>query len=185
VAHQVYQEVSADSPAAVVALRCGRRWVQAYRRLALPALDAAAPIARLRGRGVYLITGGLGEIGLSVAEWLVRRVAAKVMLVSRSRLPDVTTWDTYLREHDERDRVARRITRVRQMREAGGDVIVAQANVASRDELRKAFEQVEAAWGVVHGVVHAAGVVDADAFQAIVDTDDEICARHFEPKVDG
>jgi polyketide synthase PksJ len=184
-AHQVYEEVGTDSAAAVVALRGGRRWVQAYRRLPLPALDASAPIARLRDRGVYLITGGLGEIGLSVAGWLVRRVAAKVMLVGRSGLPDETTWDTYLREHDERDLVARRIRRVRQMRTAGGDVIVVEANVASRDEMRKAFEQAEARWGVVNGCVHAAGVINADAFQAIVDTDDGICARHFEPKVEG
>jgi acyl carrier protein len=71
------------------------------------------------------------------------------------------------------------------MRAAGGEVIVAQANVASRDEMRKAFERVEEVWGAVHGVVHAAGVVDADAFQAIIDTDDRIRARHFEPKVEG
>jgi NAD(P)-dependent dehydrogenase (short-subunit alcohol dehydrogenase family)/acyl carrier protein len=71
------------------------------------------------------------------------------------------------------------------MRASGGEVIVVQANAASRDDMRKAFEQVEAVWGAVHGVVHAAGVVDADAFQSIVDTDDALCARHFEPKVEG
>jgi amino acid adenylation domain-containing protein len=184
-ANQLCRELSAEFRDAVVALRGGHRWVRAYRQLRLPALDASAPIARLRDRGVYLITGGLGEIGLSVAEWLVRRAAAKVMLVSRSGLPPETTWDTYLREHDERDRVARRIKRVRQMRASGGEVFVVQANVTSRDDMTKAFEQVEAVWGAVHGVVHAAGIVDADAFQAIVDTDDALCARHFEPKVEG
>jgi len=51
--------------------------------------------------------------------------------------------------------------------------------------MKKAFEHIDAVWGEVHGVVHAAGVIDADAFQPIVDTDDGICARHFEPKVQG
>jgi NAD(P)-dependent dehydrogenase (short-subunit alcohol dehydrogenase family)/acyl carrier protein len=185
VAHQLYQELNADSREGVVALRSGHRWVRSYRQLRLPALDAASPIARLRDRGVYLITGGLGEIGLSVAEWLVRQVAARVVLVSRNGLPDETTWDAYLRVHDERDRDAKRMRRVRQMRAAGGDVVVVPANVASRDQMRAAFERAEATWGAVHGVVHAAGFVDAQAFREIVNTDDGICALHFEPKVEG
>jgi NAD(P)-dependent dehydrogenase (short-subunit alcohol dehydrogenase family)/acyl carrier protein len=184
-AQQVHQEVSAPSPAAVVALRGGHRWVQAYRRLRLPALDVATKIPLLRDRGVYLITGGLGEIGLSVAEWLVSRVAAKVVLVSRNGLPDETTWEAYLREHDERDRDVRRIRRVCRMRAAGGEVVVVRANVASPDQMREAFELAETTWGAVHGVVHAAGHTDSSAFPAIVDTDDRICARHFETKVEG
>jgi amino acid adenylation domain-containing protein len=184
-AEQVHQEVSSPSPGTVVALRGGHRWVQAYRQLRLREVDAAAPIARLRDRGVYLITGGLGEIGLSVAEWLVSQVAARVVLVSRNGLPDDTTWDAYLREHDERDRDTRRMRRVRRIRAAGGEVVVVRANVGSPDQMRKAFELAETTWGAVHGVVHAAGHIDSGAFPSIADTDDRICARHFETKVEG
>jgi NAD(P)-dependent dehydrogenase (short-subunit alcohol dehydrogenase family)/acyl carrier protein len=75
--------------------------------------------------------------------------------------------------------------RLRQMRAAGGDVVIVRANVASRDQMRAAFELAETTWGGVNGVVHAAGHIDSGAFPAIVDTDDRICARHFEPKVEG
>jgi amino acid adenylation domain-containing protein len=184
-ARQVQQEVIAHSPGSVVAFRGGHRWAQAYRRLRLPKLDPNTRAPLLRERGVYLITGGLGEIGLSVSEWLVKQCRARVVLVGRTGLPDEATWDVYLREHDERDRDARRIKRVLRIRAAGGEVLIVRANVASIAQMREAFERADAAWGTVHGVIHAAGHIDHDAFEGIAETDDRVCARHFEPKIEG
>ena len=51
----------------VVAYRDGVRWIQAYQPMRL-ALTEPQP-ERLRHQGVYLITGGLGNVGMALADW--------------------------------------------------------------------------------------------------------------------
>ncbi len=63
-----------------VAWRTGRRWVPTYESVPLPA-PMPAPI---RAGGVYLITGGLGGIGLILARDLARRHGARLALTGRS-----------------------------------------------------------------------------------------------------
>lgn len=77
----------------LVAYRHGRRWVERY--VSQP-LAEQVPNSRLRHQGVYLITGGLGGVGLALAEHLVRTVQAKVLLVNRSAFPAPDTWQSVL-----------------------------------------------------------------------------------------
>ena len=84
-ASQVLEELvsSSDEPRGRVS--GGRRWVQSYEPW--PLAEVAGRPQRLRERGVYLITGGLGGIGLEVAESLARDARARLVLVGRSGLP--------------------------------------------------------------------------------------------------
>lgn len=77
-----------------VAYRGGQRLVQAF----APARFGAAPAipSRLRERGVYIITGGLGAVGLQIAAYLARSVQAKLVLVGRTPLPERAEWDRLL-----------------------------------------------------------------------------------------
>ena len=110
-----------------MALRQGRRWVQAFQpvRLAPPAPERL----RLREGGTYLVTGGLGEIGLDVAELFTRTVRARLVLVGRSGLPERTGWDAWIAGHGE-DQTRRRIERVRALEAAGAQVLVAGVDAA-------------------------------------------------------
>src|SRR4029077_9628491 len=71
-----------------IALRGGHRWLPGFEPLAV---DATAP-GGLCTHGTYLITGGLGRIGLTLAERLARRVGARLVLVSRTELPRRQDW---------------------------------------------------------------------------------------------
>ncbi len=55
--------------------------------------------SRLRKNGVYLITGGLGGIGLELAKFLAQS-SAKLVLTGRSSFPIRDTWDQWLTAHD-------------------------------------------------------------------------------------
>ncbi len=48
---------------------------------------------RIRPDATYLITGGLGGIGLIIARWLVARGARQLILAGRSSLPAREQWD--------------------------------------------------------------------------------------------
>jgi amino acid adenylation domain-containing protein len=139
----------------VVSYRGRYRWVQGYEQVPL-APSAGAP-AMLREGGAYLISGGLGRIGLEIAGYLARTVRARIALVSRNPLPARAQWTQWLATRGESDPTSRKILGVQAIEAAGGEVLVRQADAADERQMRDAFAEAEARFGPLHGVMHAAG----------------------------
>ena len=152
-----------DASEVVVAYRNGYRWIPRHAPARLEA--GSGPPARLREGGVYLITGGLGGIGLSIAGYLAEAVHACLVLVSRGGLPPEAQWDEYLDGHEEKDATARRIGAVRELRAKGSTVLVEAVDVADRGQVEDLVARVRERFGAVHGVVHAAGVAGGGVIQ--------------------
>ncbi|HVQ92032.1 MAG TPA: SDR family NAD(P)-dependent oxidoreductase [Mycobacteriales bacterium] len=108
----------------------------------------------LRDGGVYLITGGLGGIGATIAEDLAGRVRARLVLIGRSALPPEADWDDPAGQDE---RVRRAIATVRRIERAGGEVLVLRADVTDEAALRRVREQALARFGRLDCIVHAAG----------------------------
>ena len=180
---RLLQDAAGDHADPVVAYRGGHRWIQAFSELPLKA-GAGAP-AILRPRGVYLITGGLGDMGLQMARYLARTVQARLILTGRTRLPEPAEWQAYLERSSPHDPVRQRIVRVKELIAAGGDVLVVKADAANRQEMRAAVDAGERAFGPINGVFHAAGLIGGDDFRPIADTDVAAYTRQFQPKITG
>ena len=135
---------------------------------------------RLRERGVYVITGGLGNIGLAIAAQLARRCRARLALITRTGLPPREQWND---AHDAA--TAGRIAAVRELQELGSEVLVLSADVADESRLRAAFGEVEERLGPVHGVIHAAGVLSGASIALIEKIGPAEVAEQFHSKVDG
>ncbi|WP_326643404.1 SDR family NAD(P)-dependent oxidoreductase [Nonomuraea fuscirosea] len=144
------EEPDEGVPPSPVALRAGRRWVRGFEPVPLPPQDDP-----LRRHGVYVITGGLGGIGLTLAEDLAQRAQARLVLLGRTGLPPRDEWDTL---DGAPERVRRAVAAVRRMERAGAEVIVLSADVTDPGSLRRAREEALARFGRVDGVLHAAGV---------------------------
>jgi len=143
----------------MIALRAGRRWELAYQEVTVPAdLSSLPPGPGLRDRGVYLITGGLGGIGVTLAEDLARRVRARIVLVSRTGLPDRNEWDGLSGRGHTTERTSRAIAAIRRMESHGAEVMVLAADVTSPAAMRHVRDLVTERFGHVNGIVHAAGV---------------------------
>ncbi|NJQ97964.1 MAG: acyltransferase domain-containing protein, partial [Hydrococcus sp. CSU_1_8] len=95
-----------------IAFRQGQRYVA--RLVKTPPLHFK-PVS-IQTDATYLITGGLGNIALIFAKYLAESVQAKLVLTSRSGLPEKEEWDRWLAEHDNRDRVSNRIRKVKEIR---------------------------------------------------------------------
>jgi acyl transferase domain-containing protein len=153
----------------VVAYRAGQRWARTFEPAASTA-GAGGPL--LRERGVYLLLGGFGTVGYAHAEALARGARARLVLAGRSALPeDRATWDAYLVAHDAADPIARRIRQVLALEALGAEVLVARVDVADEASVRAAVGQAVERFGGLHGVVFAAGTVDASLFRPIGETD--------------
>lgn len=152
---ELRRPVDAEHPE--VALRGNRRWVTGYEQVTV---DAEGEPGALREGGRYLITGGIGGIGITLAEDFARRARAKLVLLARSGLPPREQWDDHLAVHgaDRADRVGRAIAAIRRMEAAGARVLVLSADVTDPADLRRVREVVEAEYGGLDGIVHAAGL---------------------------
>ena len=67
-----------------MAYRRGRRWLQGFDRVPPAAQERSS--ARVRAGGVYLITGGLGDVGFVLGIWLASQARAKLVLTGRQGL---------------------------------------------------------------------------------------------------
>ena len=161
-----------------IAWRNGHRWEQVYEHLAAGQRRGAG---LLRERGVYLITGGLGGVGLTAAEYLAEKVQARLILTGRRRFPGRGEWEGY--EGDERVRV--QIERLRRMESRGAEVLVLQADVSDAEAMRAALEQARQRFGAIHGVIHAAGEIGPDTLRSIGETDYGHIEQQFRAKIEG
>lgn len=174
-------ELGQDGPAHV-AYRRGQRWIESYAPAGHAIPDSATG---LREQGVYLITGGLGTIGLALAGHLATRVRARLVLTSRSGLVAREDWDDWLATHRDDDPQSMRIKRIRGMEAAGAQVEVMSADVADGDRMRHVLTRTRERFGVLHGVFHAAGTAGMQAFRAIADTEPEHVRSQFRARVQG
>jgi len=152
--------VGQDEP--VVAYRGGHRWVPAFEPVKLDRPNGQPLL--LRTQGVYLITGGLGGVGLQLADYLVRTVKARLVLIGRSQPTEEQKQQ------------------LKTLEQRGGEILTVQADVAEGQQMRLALTQTLERFGALHGVIHAAGnagggLIDLIAIEAV--------EAEFAPKVAG
>ena len=155
-AQQVVAECQGTGDADLAAWRDGQRWVQA---LAQEAVPAGAARARLRTGGVYLITGGLGDIALELAGWLAARHRARLALVSRRALPAKASWPGLAASGDHSGE-ARLVRRLVELEARGAQVLAFSADAADRDAMARVIGECRSQLGTINGVFHAAGALD-------------------------
>jgi acyl transferase domain-containing protein/thioesterase domain-containing protein len=147
----------------VVALRGGKRFEQTFERITLDD-DAARPIT-VREGATYVITGGLGGLGMTIARHLASVAKVNLVLVARS-VP--------------RDRS--KLASVHELEAKGASVLIVAADVTDPEKMRQGLDQARRRFGKIHGVVHAAGVLSDDLLQTKTQNAVE---NVFAPKVYG
>nr|MBA2678918.1 SDR family NAD(P)-dependent oxidoreductase [Ktedonobacteraceae bacterium] len=174
-------ELLVNAPDNVVALRGSHRWLQTFEPSRL--VDPAQQDMVFRPNGTYLITGGLGGIGLSMAAYLAQQVQARLVLMGRSPFPPRQHWTTILAQADaENAIVAQQIRQIQALEQWGSEVIIAQADVSNAVQMQAVIQQTLATFGALHGVLHTAGVPGSGLIQLKTPEDME---KVFASKVHG
>ncbi|SFU37836.1 type I polyketide synthase [Nitrosospira multiformis] len=179
-AHQIVAESQSEPVSSMVAYRGPHRWIQTFEPIQCRKPEKAR--LRLRNGGVYLITGGLGGIGLTLAEHLAGSYRAKLVLMGRSPLPAREQWSNVISAAEKADLLRSKIEKVMHLEALGAEVLVLQADVAIQAELKAAVTQAYEHFGAIHGVIHSAGEVGTDLIS--VKTGERV-AKVFAPKVQG
>lgn len=141
----------------VSALRGGRLLARSFRPLG--PVDHAVKLD-----GHYLITGGLGRLGLAVARELAGRHGARLTLLGRSAPEDLAA-------------------RLAVVQAAGGEARAVFGDVTDARALFQIVDTAERHFGPLDGVIHMAA--ETRAFTPIAATDDGISTRMLAAKIDG
>ena len=159
---QLLDDLLASPASEVVAYRRGRRWARVHERLPLaPAENGMS----FRAGGVYLMTGGLGDLALAMGRTLAKQYGAKLVLLGRTTLPDRSEWASYRKLHAGSDRASRAIAAISELEALGAEVLYQTADVGDPEQMAAALKAAKDRFGTLHSVLHTAGVVDDKPLQ--------------------
>ncbi len=139
------RELVAPAHDDLVAWRDGRRYVE---RLARTQADTGGTGAVVRPDGSYIVTGGLGGLGLVVARWLIERGATRLILNGRTE-PAA----------DQQQALA-------ELRRSA-DIVFVRGDIATGRMAEELVAAAEETGMPLRGVVHAAGVIDGGLVGAL------------------
>ncbi len=134
---------------------------------------------RCRPDAAYLITGGLGALGLLTAGWLADHGARRVILAGRTALPPRRDWDRDANDVDTKQK----IDAIRGLEMRGVAVEAVALDVGSPVSMQALLAKRDAEGAVpIRGVVHGAGITDAHLFTEL--SEDRV-RRTVWPKIAG
>jgi myxalamid-type polyketide synthase MxaB len=112
----------------------------------------------------YLITGGLGSLGLQIGRWMVEKGARHLVVMGRS------------------DPSQEAQQKIRQLEQSGTEILVVKGDVALEEDVARTLEQIRISMPPLRGIVHAAGVLDDGM---LLQQDWERFSKVLAPKVSG
>ncbi len=176
---RLYREILTPASNVTVAYRNGRRFECQYTEMREP--TAHSELRGVCDGGTYLITGGLGGIGLTIAEAMATQANITLLLIGRTGLPPRAEWPDWKRDRTDSN-ICRVIATIERIEAQGSHVEAGSVDVTDLEELGGFVQDAEARYGRIRGVVHAAGVVN-DSLMSLktVDEVEEV----FAPKVYG
>ncbi len=177
------KELVSTSHEHIVAYTGFQRWVQTY----IPnyITSGADTPKLLRKSGVYLIIGGLGDVGLHLATSLARFVQPVLILTGRSPFPPRDTWDQWLAAHPAHDPTSNKIHRLLVIEQLGAQLFLCQADVGNEEQMRNVIEKILEDHTTLDGVIHAASIDKQRTFLSIDEAQRLDCEQILYPKVQG
>ncbi|MCK5058788.1 MAG: SDR family oxidoreductase, partial [Candidatus Aminicenantes bacterium] len=152
------QELNYGYNRKIVAVRGNYCWVPVMKPVRLE--DVGDPGRCLKERGVYLITGGMGGMGFTLADHLAHSMKARLILLGRSPFPPRQEWDNWLSNNGEEDGVSIKIQKIRKWEEAGAEVMIFSADISNLKQVQEILTRAKEKFGKINGVLHTAGLAD-------------------------
>lgn len=166
---EVVDEIINKNEDRIVALRNGSRWIQDYQQYKQP---IEQKISQLKQEGVYLITGGLGNVGFILSQHILNEYNAKLIIIGRKKLEDGLTD-------------LKSLERLNYLKSISSHVRYVTLDIADKKGLEEIVLEVEQDLGCINGVIHTAGMIDVNKFEYIEDITYENAFSTFSPKLKG
>jgi polyketide synthase PksN len=174
----IVNEIVSDTNGLTVAYRKGIRYIPEF---SATNLKMIRDYLEIKNAGVYIITGGIGGIGLEIAKYIASKNKTNIALINRTKLPDEEKWDTII-EKNEDEKLCKQLKEIKNIKASGSTVICCSADITNEAETETAICSLREKFGRINGIVHAAGIA-GDGFVVIKDS--EVFKNVIAPKIEG
>lgn len=178
-ANLILDEIESCDHTGVVGYRNGERFIEEFKEVYLDQLKDNE--IKIKEKGVYIITGGTGGIGLEMAKYLSDQNQIKLILLNRTEMPSRDQWNNILLK-DLDKKLCNQIKSIIGIESKGSSVEFYSVDVANEELLEKVFNEVRNKYGVINGIMHTSGIA-GDGF--IVNKDLDRFRSVLSPKVRG
>jgi phthiocerol/phenolphthiocerol synthesis type-I polyketide synthase E len=175
-------ELAAGLPEPALALRGSHRFVEAFEPHNIQSIEA--PIG-LPERPVVLVTGGLGYMGICLAEALFEQIGARLVLIARSTLPAPSEWAKLSEDTSSPTEQRNLLNRLARLRAQRDEVLVLAADMNDSTQVGAAVDAAIEHFGGIDLIIHGAARIDAAAFASAAETGPEVVEAQFSPKLRG
>jgi amino acid adenylation domain-containing protein len=181
---QLMAELTAEPEEIEIAYRGRIRQVKKYDPLRLETHQNSTSVEEFNAKenGVYLITGGLGGIGLVLAEHLARKVRAKLILTGRTPIPPRTEWEAAQQNPGTPEKLRNVIAKLMEIDALDAQVEIYSANVADKVQMKNVIEDAVRKLGPIDGIIHAAGIAGGALLHRL---ENKLIEEVWTPKVNG
>ncbi|MFE9279640.1 SDR family NAD(P)-dependent oxidoreductase [Paenibacillus glucanolyticus] len=176
---QIENEITQNTGTPMVALRNGQRFISTLGRVSLE--DKNDRPIEIKDGGVYVITGGLGGLGLEFGKYLSSKNRVNLALISRTQMPDSAEWDAIVRGGSDKNLI-RKIRTIREIERSGSKVDCFGLDLNDSSRTKEALESIKSKYGRIDGIIHGAGIA-GDGFM-ITKNHDTFC-QVMSPKIQG
>lgn len=173
------KEISAGFGDFCTAFRAGSRYVEVIREAELSSFKEDT--VEIKDGSVYVVTGGMGGIGLELAKSISGFKKVKFAMINRSVFPERDLWDEILDKGVDKG-ICRKILGIREMERAGSVVKLYSADLSCLDQMKSAVRSIKNELGGINGIFHCAGTASRNI---LVNKDDSEFAAVLASKVQG
>lgn len=170
----ILQEYHTFSKEREVAYRHGQRFVARLEKVDMT--HAPPHPLPFKSQGRYLLSGGLGGIGINIARYLLQHYSAHLLLIGRTSLPERALWQDILQKNGPE---SQKISAYLELASLGGEIIYESVDVCDLPKLQTLI--AHHAWSL-DGIIHLAGVVEERLF---IEETPERLAEILRPKTLG
>lgn len=163
--------------------RDGRCWQQHYQSKVEQSLSNQA--LYFKPKGVYLITGGLGNVSSVHVDFLARDYQATLVLVGRTVLPNEVDWPNALEDSTVSVSIKQRIQQILNWRARGFSVFTYSADITLDSSFAEVCRKVQREIGPISGILHIAGVGSDMHYKVLSELTSSHCEQLFFPKLKG
>jgi surfactin family lipopeptide synthetase A len=175
----VISEMKASGSSFVSSYRKGIRYIEEFRETDINQMPDKE--IEIKNDGVYVITGGMGGIGLEIASFLASQNCVNIAIINRTEMSKRENWEDIF-EKNENKELIRKIKAVRALEAAGTRVECCCADVSDADGVYAIFTELRQKYKRINGVIHCAGI-SGDQF--VADREFDKFEEILRPKVHG
>jgi polyketide synthase PksN len=175
----IVTELKSENRDCLTAFRYNQRFVPYLDSLDIN--DTEENKLSIKENGIYVITGGLGSIGLKIAKFLSSKAKVNIALINRSVFPSAEEWGL-IEEKGEDSKLCNKIAILKAIKQNGSNIIFYSSDVSRMDKMKEVINDIKTKYGQINGVFHLAGNA-GDGF--IVNKDISKFKNVTAPKMDG